>query len=46
MLRDYGPPLARFYPGLPPLDSLSPVDIAAYWLWMDDALSGEGSGGN
>jgi hypothetical protein len=42
MLRVYGPPLARFYPGLPDLDSLSPVDIAAYWLWMDDALSNQG----
>lgn len=45
MLREYGPPLARFFPGLPELDSLSPVDIAAYVLWMDDALSGEGSDG-
>jgi hypothetical protein len=45
MLREFGPPLAHFYPGLPKLESLSPVDIAAYWLWMDDAMRGRGDSG-
>ncbi|MDG4784434.1 hypothetical protein O7626_00540 [Micromonospora sp. WMMD1102] len=38
-MREYGPPLAHFYPGLPDPDSLSPVDIVAYLEWRRDVLT-------
>jgi len=40
-LREVGPQLAHFYPGLPALDSLSPVDIVAYLQWRHDALTAQ-----
>jgi hypothetical protein len=30
--------LARWYPGLPDLEDMSPVDIAAYWTFMSESL--------
>lgn len=36
---EVGPPLARFYPGLPPLRDLSPREIAAYVKWRYEDLT-------
>lgn len=36
---EVGPQLAAFFPGLPDLRQLSPVDITAYLLWRAEALT-------
>jgi hypothetical protein len=38
-LAEIGPPLARFYPGLPDIRRMSPAQIAPYIYWRWRALS-------